>query len=387
MKWRSLILDRINRNCISCEPKSTDGVRINGLLYRINHVNQSLSIGKKEVPLIFYHQHKSNYSEIIQADKNGTAWVENSINLDGHKWVTYVWKVNKLGEIGAIYRFASDMELSSTLWPMKHDIIVSNEGKVYAMTSNKKHFKFIQLKALSLKDMQHLAKDLDPVLLLKKRPEPKIPKEMLTKLTLDELTTGVCRTRDKVIEDAVAYLNNKIYLSSSSIKNDAKCPNRIIPPYIVTEKEEAKSYPSVSYNWGGFDTIAEFNKKILTVKMKAGNVNTQQTPLLSCAAGVDCSGFISRIWGFTSKLGTYDIASNNITEEITQADIKKGDVYVIGGDHVMMYKMKGNFWGTIAVVIESSASYGNVVETKYPTKWLEENNFKLRRAKSSIICK
>jgi hypothetical protein len=210
---------------------------------------------------------------------------------------------------------------------------------------------------------------------------------MLTKLTLDELTIGVCRTRDKVIEDAISYLNNNIYLSSSSIKNDSRCPSRVIPPYIVTEKEESKSYPSVSYNWGGFDTVAEFNKKILTDKMKAGNVNTRQPPLLSCASGVDCSGFISRVWGLTSKLGTYDLASNNITEEITQTDIKKGDIYVIGGDHVMMYKMKGNFWGTIAVVIESSASYGNVVETKYPIKWLEENNFKLRRAKSIIICK
>ncbi len=162
------VRDSVNRYCISCEPKPTDGASVNGLIYRINNANQTLSIGKKEVPLILYAQYKTNYLEIIQVDKNGTAWVENAINLDGHKWFTYVWKVNKLGEIVAMYRFPSDMESNTTLWPMKHDIIVSNDGKVYAMTSNKQHFKFIQLNALSLKDMQHLAKDLDPVLLLKK---------------------------------------------------------------------------------------------------------------------------------------------------------------------------------------------------------------------------
>jgi cell wall-associated NlpC family hydrolase len=77
----------------------------------------------------------------------------------------------------------------------------------------------------------------------------------------------------------------------------------------VENKEKEGTYESVSYNWGGFDTILEYNKKILS-KIKAGNVNLKQSPLLSCAAGVDCSGFISRSWGFTGKLGTYDIASD-----------------------------------------------------------------------------
>jgi len=67
----------------------------------------------------------------------------------------------------------------------------------------------------------------------------------------------------RVLKNAVDYLNNTIYLSASSIKNDAKCPNRTTPPYLVENKEKEGSYSSVSYNWGGFDSIVEFNKKYI----------------------------------------------------------------------------------------------------------------------------
>lgn len=78
--------------------------------------------------------------------------------------LNYVWKVNKLGEILGIYRFASDNESSSTKWPMQHQLIVSNDGKVYGLISNKEHFKFTLLKSLSVEEMKHRAKELDSVL-------------------------------------------------------------------------------------------------------------------------------------------------------------------------------------------------------------------------------
>lgn len=130
-------------------------------------------------------------------------------------------------------------------------------------------------------------------------------------------------------------MKNKVYLSASSINNDTTCPARVIPSYLSGGK--AMTYESVSYNWGGFDSIAEFNNKILTNKMKAGNVNLKNSPLLSCAAEVDCSGYVSRAWGLTSKLGTWDIA--NVTEEIDWKDMKPGDVYLNPGVHVALYRM------------------------------------------------
>ena len=58
--------------------------------------------------------------------------------------LSYLWKVNKLGEILSIYRFASDTKPSTTEWPMQREFIVSNDGRVcYCLIfSDKEHFKF-----------------------------------------------------------------------------------------------------------------------------------------------------------------------------------------------------------------------------------------------------
>jgi len=70
-----------------------------------------------------------NAYDILQVDEDGTAWVENLIMFDDDS-IIYIWKVNKLGEILGIYRFSGDKESSSTKWPMQHQVIVSNDGKV-----------------------------------------------------------------------------------------------------------------------------------------------------------------------------------------------------------------------------------------------------------------
>lgn len=124
---------------------------------------------------------------------------------------------------------------------------------------------------------------------------------------------------------------------------------------------------------------------MLTKKIKAGNVNNKNS-FLSCAAGVDCSGLISQTWGLNTKLGTSDIAGNNYTEEISEGELRKGDVLVIAGFHVMMYET-GLPRNTI-YVIESHGPSGMVIRQKYPLDWLiEEMKYKPRRVKTPIVCK
>ena len=121
--------------------------------------------------------------------------------------------------------------------------------------------------------------------------------------------------------------------------------------------------------------------------MKAGNVNDKNSPLLSCAAGVDCSGYVSQAWGLTSKLGTWDIASNKITEEIDWYEMKPGDVYVVPGVHVMLFRMKSDFRGNTVYIAESNFEKGRVLEQKVPVSWLKQLKYQPRRAMSNIICK
>lgn len=372
--------DRIDRNCISCGQKPVDGIQVGGLLYHISPgKNSSFFIGKKEIPLKLYKKYETNSYEIIQVDPDGTAWIDNFIMLNNLP-LYYLWKVNKLGEILSVYRFASDTEPSSTEWPMKREFIVSNDGRVYRLISDKERFKFTLVNPLSVEEMKRRAKELDSALFKKEEKSKK--KEKASKSQSDEFYTVGCKSRSKAIDDAYDYMSNKIYLSTSSIINDATCPNRIIPPYLLKAGGKAQIYDSVSYNWGGFDTIAEFNNKILTNKMKAGNVNDKSNPLLSCAAGVDCSGYVSRAWGMTSKQGTWDIA--NLTEEIDWNDIKPGDVYLNPGVHVALYRMN-HLFGKVYIA-EANAEEGRVIEQIVPKSWLRDHKLLPRRVKSNIIC-
>ena len=376
--------NRIDRSCITCPTKPVKGAQVDGLLYHTTFDKDSLFfIGKKEIPLKFYPKFSMNSYEIIQVDQDGTAWIDNLITVNGSS-LTYVWKVNKQGEILGVYRFASDTDSRGTQWPMQRELIVSNDGKVYGLISNKKQFKLALLTPLSVGEMKRRAKELDANLFKKKDLKSKKKQETDS---LEYFHTAGCKPRNKAIDDAYDYMANKIYLSTSSIKNDATCPNRTIPSYILEVGGKAQIYDSVSYNGGGFDTIAEFNKKIATNKMKAGNVNDKISPLLSCAAGVDCSGYVSRVWGLTSKLGTRDIASNKITEEIDWFEMKPGDVYINPGVHVALFRMKSDmFWRKIYIA-ESNSAKGSVIQQIVSKQWLEEQKLLPRRVKSNILCK
>lgn len=375
----------INRKCISCEPKSASGITVNGILYRGKDVetgkNPSIYIDGKEVPLILKQEHIKSYVDIMQVDMDGTVWVRNPLELDDDHWVTYVWKVNHFGEISAVYRFAQDPKTPYFWDTNSHDILIGNKDNLYVMVPTKKDLQFIRLKPFSLKEMQRISQNLDKSFLLKKSFIPKPPKELLSKLISNDSVPSACRNRNEIVEAAKTYELNKTYLKDKSIENDALCLNRKTPQYLQNQKEGY--YDSVSYNWGGFDSVDDFNKKMLKIGIKAGNVNLAHSPL-SCSAGVDCSGFVSRVWGLSSKWGTWDIGDPKKTTEITQDQMEPGDVYVIAGDHVMMYLENGKVNGTVKV-IESTAVKGLVMENTYPNDWLRKQGFKSRRA--PYICK
>jgi hypothetical protein len=66
----------------------------------------------------------------------------------------------------------------------------------------------------------------------------------------------------------------------------------------------------------------------------AGDANDTLTSPTSCGRGVDCSGFITRVWGRTTKLGTSTIPG---VAASTSSAWQVGDVYNYEGSHVTMY--------------------------------------------------
>ena len=136
-------------------------------------------------------------------------------------------------------------------------------------------------------------------------------------------------SRDKVISIASDYANHSWYCSSdnaSGCGSSTNCP--------VSGSAFSKGYHTgVAYQWGGFDSIENFDRK-LSEGYTAGDV-TGTICTSSCATGVDCSGFVSRCWGLTSKHSTSTL--HNVSSEISKNNIKKGDIYNKKGSHVVLF--------------------------------------------------
>lgn len=94
----------------------------------------------------------------------------------------------------------------------------------------------------------------------------------------------------------------------------------------------------VPYKWGGWDTIAQFQTK-LGQCYGAGD-RPADLVVRACTTGVDCSGFVSRVWELPYKRNTYGLAESDISQEVAESDRRRGDAYirnVSGEEHARLY--------------------------------------------------
>lgn len=124
-----------------------------------------------------------------------------------------------------------------------------------------------------------------------------------------------------------AYRSNSKSLSADNITGS--CSGRKKPRYLGS----AGTYSSVPYKWGGFDSVSSFNAHMSPKTGRAGDVSSGDT--LSCAYGVDCSGFVSRVWGLSSKKGTSTLPG--ISPVIPKSWLLPYDIFNKDG-HVMLYR-------------------------------------------------
>ncbi len=93
------------------------------------------------------------------------------------------------------------------------------------------------------------------------------------------------------------------------------------------------------YSWGGFSTISQFDQGLVDCK-KAGDIQTKYADGTSacgssCSVGVDCSGFVSRLWKQTTKYGTSTIMQ--IATKINKSDLKPADALNDTGSHIRLF--------------------------------------------------
>jgi hypothetical protein len=129
-------------------------------------------------------------------------------------------------------------------------------------------------------------------------------------------------TRDEVIANAERYATHKWRVLPGNAHSKF---NKLKTGQVVT---------GLPYNWGGFDTIERFDRKI-----RKGIV-AGDSKIFGKArgefAGIDCSGFISRVWGI-GRHTTRSLHNDKKYPRVDWKDLKPGDILNDAGSHVRLF--------------------------------------------------
>jgi len=159
-------------------------------------------------------------------------------------------------------------------------------------------------------------------------------------------------SRAEIVARAHAIANHGWTCSSSNL--NASCSRKY-----RSDWKAGQRVTGIPYRWGGSDTPELFDKK-LAQGLAAGAHS--QYGILSCAAGIDCSGFVTQAWGLPAG---HAYSTSNLRQIAGKpkynwyTDMKPGDALNLPGSHVVLFTGY-NPDGTINIC-EASGSKGRVV--------------------------
>jgi len=111
--------------------------------------------------------------------------------------------------------------------------------------------------------------------------------------------------------------------------------------YVASRNREGGWKPGevnvgVAYQWGGFDTLEQFDAGIRAGK-SAGDIHYEKGQVVSeHAVGVDCSGFVSRCWRLPEQHSTRTLATVCVPLSDPR-ELKKGDIVNKYDQHVVLF--------------------------------------------------
>ncbi len=175
-------------------------------------------------------------------------------------------------------------------------------------------------------------------------------------------------TRQQILDNAEPYAIHQWYCNAINIK-DYDCGGvHVTTPSWVTVGNNI----AVPYMWGGFSSLPQFDQGLLDGVSAGDSYTVGSGSGSSCAVGVDCSGFVSRAWGLTTKYGTSTLP--NISTAYSSFDeLLPGDIVNYAGSHVrLIHTVNGS--GSF-LIIESSGTGTNwrVGYNNYTTADLQAN--------------
>jgi hypothetical protein len=228
---------------------------------------------------------------------------------------------------------------------------VDQDGNVYAMIPREDRLDIVRLS---------FKKALKPILQSTelKESEPGILHAHASRLPV--MVPSACsRTRTQMTAAAAEYPNNQTYLTSTNLSGT--CAGRTAPRYLGTN---AGNKVSVPYDWGGFDSVSDY-RSFMSQVYKAGDINTAGVE--SCSKGVDCSGFVSRVWGLTSKYSTTTLPGIS-TQLLDVKSLQMGDIVNLYNSHVVIFNGMENggidAWESTVYGSQDRVVYGYVSWTR-----------------------
>jgi hypothetical protein len=138
------------------------------------------------------------------------------------------------------------------------------------------------------------------------------------------------QSRAQMLSTAASYRDNTVQLSLANLNGEG-CDDRGKPRYLGSTAGE---YSSVAYDWGGANSVKSYNDGMAANKA-AGDISTKG--IEECSLGVDCSGFVSRCWGFKEPDRYETSTLPNISFEVNVADLLQGDILNFPKKHVVMF--------------------------------------------------
>lgn len=232
---------------------------------------------------------------------------------------------------------------------VQNNLVVAEDGRVFAMINKQNSIDIVELQ---------FTEKLPSIL-----PLPVI--KAVDSVTEPSRAAACSITRAQIAANAEAFLNNRVNLSSTNISGT--CSGRGKPRSLGA----AGSYSSVLYDWGGDDSVDEFNY-FMGRNYQAGDIDTANSE--SCSRGVDCSGFVSRAWA-TSRYTTASLPS--ISAAISQSELQTGDILNKSNDHVVLFHSPASSNGVNAWEATVSNNVDRVV--KVFSAWSRLNGYTPRR--------
>jgi hypothetical protein len=132
------------------------------------------------------------------------------------------------------------------------------------------------------------------------------------------------RDRDATMAEAVRYVEHAWQMKATNQKATCKADYK--------SDYAPGSQVGIPYAWGGSMGLEEFDRRI--GKGEAAGSHSRDG-ILTCVAGVDCSGFVSQVWQLPQRYTTSSISA--VTHAISLEELQPGDALNKAGSHIVLY--------------------------------------------------